>query len=158
MLSFCRQHTTAPNLPSRAKWAAHAATRSRGVEISISFPPHSEQAFSFTFLNTFVSPPALKTERPPGIRSHVYQREALTGSLLLLEHLSHLSLKERSEMVQGKDKPFPSPKLRVDPHSTKTSAEDPVKQTLTSRLAPKGSCPQRAQNSQVPVQNGAVNV
>lgn len=70
------------------------------------------------FLNT--SPPShsvLKAERPPGIQSHIYQCEELTGSLLLLEHLS---LKERSEVVQGKNKLLF--KLRVDPLWPKASA------------------------------------
>lgn len=153
----CHSAGSTPQLetcPAEPSGQAHATTRSRRVEISISFPHHSEQDFSFMFLNSFISPPTLKTERPPGIRSHVHQHEALTGSLLLFD----LALRERcSEAVQGKDKHVLPFKLRVDPHLPKASAEDPAKQTLTSRLAPKGSCPQGARRSQVPVQNGAVN-
>lgn len=38
--------STAPNLPSRAKRAAHATTRSQGAQISVSCPCHSsEQVF-----------------------------------------------------------------------------------------------------------------
>lgn len=78
--------STAPNPPGRAKWAAHATTRLQGTQISIRCPHHSPEQvfFSFKFLNTFISPPALKAKRPPRIRSHVYQHRELTGSLCYL--------------------------------------------------------------------------
>lgn len=119
-----RAAATARNLPSRA--GSHRAVSSR------SFPHHREQVCSFMVLSVFT-----EDRKPSWDVISVYQREEPSGSVLLLEHLSP---KERSELVQGKAKPFALFTLRVDAIWPKDSAEDPAKQTPTPRLAPKGSC------------------
>lgn len=129
------------NLPSRAERAAHATTGSPRVEISISFSHHSaQQVSSFRFFSILISHSAQEAGRPPRICSCLSMQKADREDFAIRTS----SPQGKIRGVQGKDKLFLLFKPKMDPLCPKTTAEDPVKQTLTSQSAPKWCCPRSA--------------